>query len=165
LLKTDSSGNIRGQKPGKKSAAGSERETAMQAFSKSSIWTVAGFAFVGGLVLLAPMEASAQFNIEGIIRGAIQQGCCYGGGGGGGYYRSRSSGSGYTRHVKSHQNDDSASAPVDKSKERDATQVEAPNNNVARQQPSAPPPSPDTSTRQTSAARVNDDQPAFSPSR
>jgi hypothetical protein len=163
LLKTDSSGNIRGQKPGKKSTAGSERETAMQAFSKSSIWTVAGFAFVGGLVLLAPTEASAQFNIEGIIRGAIQQGCCYGGGG---YYRSRSSGSGYTRHVKSHQNDDTASAPVDKTKERDATQVEAPNNNVARQQPSAPASSqPDTSTRQTSAARGNDDQPAFSPSR
>ena len=143
-----------------------EAEMVMQGFGKSSIWTAAGFVFVGGLVLLQPTEASAQFNIEGIIRGAIQQGCCYGGGGGGGYYRSRSSGSGYTRHVKSHQNDDSASAPVDKTKERDATQVEAPNNNVARQQPSAPPPSqPDTSTRQTSAAHGNDDQPAFAPSR
>jgi hypothetical protein len=148
-----------------KSAVGSERETAMQGFSKSSIWTAAGFAFVGGLVLLQPTEASAQFNIEGIVRGALQQGCCYGGGYGGGTYQRRPSGSGATRHVKSHDNDDSASAPVDKSKERDATQVEAPNNNVARQQPSAPPPSPDTSTRQTSAARVNDDQPAFSPSR
>ena len=135
----------------------------MQGFSKSSIWTAAGFAFVGGLVLLQPTEASAQFNIEGIIRGAMQQGCCYGGGG---YYRSRSSGSGYTRHVKSHQNDNSASAPVDKTKEKDATQLEAPSNNVARQQPSAPASSqPDTSTRQTSAARGNDDQPAFSPSR
>jgi hypothetical protein len=143
-----------------------EAEMVMQGFGKSSIWTAAGFVFVGGLMLLPPTEASAQFNIEGIIRGAIQQGCCYGGGGGGGYYRSRSSGSGYTRHVKSHQNDDSASAPVDKTKERDATQVEAPSNNVARQQPSAPPPSqPDTSTRQTSAAHGNDDQPAFAPSR
>ncbi len=54
----------------------------MQGFSKSSIWTAAGFAFVCGLVLLQPTEASAQFNIEGIIRGAMQQGCCYGGGGG-----------------------------------------------------------------------------------
>ena len=143
-----------------------EAEMVMQGFGKSSIWTAAGFVFVGGLALLPPTEASAQFNIEGIIRGAIQQGCCYGGGGGGGYYRSRSSGSGYTRHVKSHQNDDSASAPVDKTKERDATQVEAPSNNVARQQPSAPPPSqPDNSTRQTSAAHGNDDQPAFAPSR
>lgn len=139
----------------------------MQAIRKSWIWTVAGFAFVCGLVLLQPTQASAQFNIEGIIRGAMQQGCCYGGGG---YYRSRSSGSGYTRHVKSHQNDDSASAPVDKTKERDATQVETPNNNVGnsgRQQLSAPVPSsqPDTPTRQTSAAHGNDDQPAFAPSR
>jgi hypothetical protein len=170
LLKTDSSGKIRGQNPGK-GAVGSERETAMQAFSKSSIWTAAGFAFVGGLVLLQPTEASAQINIEGIIRGALQQpGCCYGGGGygggGGGTYQRRSSGSGGTRQVKSHKDDDSASAPVDKTKEKDATQLEAPNSNVARQQPSAPPPSqPDTSTRQTSAARGNDDQPAFSPSR
>jgi hypothetical protein len=139
----------------------------MQGFGKSSIWTAAGFAVAGGLVLLQPTQASAQFNIEGIVRGALQQqGCCYGGGGG--YYRNR--GSGTTRHVKSPQKDDSASAPVDKTKERDATQVETPNNNVAssgRQQLSAPAPSsqPDTSTQQTSAAHGNDDQPAFSPSR
>lgn len=138
----------------------------MQGFGKSSIWTAAGFAFVGGLVLLQPTQASAQFNIEGIVRGALQQqGCCYGGGG---YYRNR--GSGTTRHVKSPQKDDSASAPVDKTKERDATQVETPTNNVAssgRQQLSAPAPSsqPDTSTQQTSATHGNDDQPAFSPSR
>jgi hypothetical protein len=143
----------------------------MHGFGKSSMWTAAGFALVGGLVLLQPTQASAQFNIEGIIRGALQQqGCCYGGGGGG-YYRNRSSGSGATRHVKSPQKDDSASAPVDKSKERDATQVDGPNNNVAsgRQQlsgpPPPPPPQPDTSSKQTSAAHGNDDQPAFAPSR
>ena len=137
----------------------------MQGFGKSSIWTAAGFAVAGGLVLLQPTQASAQFNIEGIVRGALQQqGCCYGGGG---YYRNR--GSGTTRHVKSPQKDDSAPAPVDKTKERDATQVESPNNNnvpSGRQQLSAPAPSqPDTSTRQTSAAHGNDDQPVFAPSR
>ena len=140
----------------------------MQGFGKSSMWTAAGFAFVSGLVLMQPTQASAQFNIDGIIRGALQQqGCCYGGGGG--YYRNRSSGSGATRHVKSPQKDDSAPAPVDKTKERDATQVESPNNNnvpSGRQQLSAPAPSqPDTSTRQTSAAHGNDDQPVFAPSR
>ena len=132
----------------------------MHGIGKSSIWTAAGFAFVSGLVLLAPTQASAQFNIEGIIRGAIQQG-------GGGYYRNRSPGSGTTRPAKSRQNDDSAPV-VDKTKEKDATQVEAPNNNAAsgRPQSSAPPPSqPDPPTRQTSATRGNDDQPAFSPSR
>jgi hypothetical protein len=167
LLKAEPSGNIRA-KSREKSAVGSERETAMHGFGNSSMWTAAGFAFVGGLVLLQPTEASAQFNIEGIIRGALQQqGCCYGGGGGG-YYRNRSSGSGATRHVKSPQKDDSAPAPVDKTKERDATQVESPNNNApsGRQQLSAPAPSqPDTSTRQTSAAHGNDDQPVFAPSR
>jgi hypothetical protein len=168
LLKADSSGNFRG-KSREKSTVGSERETAMQGFGKSSMWTVAGFVLVGGLVLLQPTQASAQFNIEGIIRGALQQqGCCYGGGGGGSYQR-RSSGSGSTRHVKSHQNDDSAPAPVDKSKEKDATQIEAPNSNVARQQlsgpPPAPPPQPETSAKPPSAGRSNDDQPAFAPSR
>ena len=141
----------------------------MHGFGKSSMRTAAGFAFVGGLVLLQPTEASAQFNIEGIIRGALQQqGCCYGGGGG--YYRNRSSGSGATRHVKSPQKDDSA--PVDKTKEKDATQLEPPNTAVAgRQQLSGPPPTssrpaePEVPTRQSGAPHGNDDQPAFAPSR
>jgi hypothetical protein len=132
---------------------------------KSSIWTVAGFACVSG-VLLLPTQASAQFNIDGLIRGALQQGCCYGGG-----YQNRggSGGSGVTRHTKSHDNDDSA---PDKTKEKDATQVESANNGAAgRSQPSGPAPSPsrsvesDASTKQTSAPSGNDDQPAFSPSR
>jgi hypothetical protein len=131
---------------------------------KASVWAVAGLAAVSG-VLLLPREASAQFNIEGIIRGALQQqGCCYGGGG---YYRNR--GSGTSRRVTSHQNNDAGSAPVDKTKEKDATQLEPPSNNAAsgRQQLSAPVPSSqsDTATRQTSTAHGNDDQPAFTPSR
>jgi hypothetical protein len=141
---------------------------AMHGTGKSSIWTAAGFAFVSGLLLLQPTQASAQFNIEGLIRGAIQQqGCCYGGGGG---YRYRS-GSGSNRTAKSHKDDDSG--PVDKSKEKDATQVESANNNgpSGRQQPGGPAQNPsrsvesDASTKQTSSAHGNDDQPAFSPSR
>jgi hypothetical protein len=168
LLKADSSGSIR-RVNGKKAAIGSERETAMHGIGKSSIWTAAGFAFVSGLLLLQPTQASAQFNIEGLIRGAIQQqGCCYGGGGGNYHYRS---GSGSSRTAKSHKDDDSA--PVDKTKEKDATQVESANNNgpSGRQQPAGPAQNPsrsvesDASTKQTSSARGNDDQPAFSPSR
>ena len=139
----------------------------MRGIGKPSTWTALGFAFVCGLVLLQPTQSSAQFNIEGIIRGALQQqGCCYGGG----YYRGRSSGSGTTRHVKSPQKDDSA--PVDKTKEKDATQLEPPNTAVAgRQQLSGPPPAasrpaePEVPTRQSGAAHGNDDQPAFAPSR
>jgi len=144
---------------------GAERETAMHGIGKSSIWSVAGFAFASGLLLLQPTQASAQFNIEGLIRGALQQGCCYGGRG----YHYRS-GSGSSRTVKSHKDDDSG--PVDKSKEKDATQVESPNNNgpSGRSQPGGPVQSPsrsvesDASTRQSSSSAGND-QPAFSPSR
>jgi hypothetical protein len=145
----------------------------MHRFGRSSIWTAAGFAFVSGLLLL-PTQSSAQYiNIEGMIRGALQGGGFQpyngggGGGGGDGYVRRRAN-SGYTnRHVKS-QPKEQESAPVDKSKERDATQVESANNNVpsGRQSLAAPaPPPPDTSSRQSSPARSGGDEPAFSPSR
>src|ERR1700685_1889689 len=143
-----------------------KRETASHGIGKSSIWTVAGFAFVSGLLLLQPTQAAAQFNIEGLIRGAIQQqGCCYGC-----VYHYRSAAGG-SRTAKSHKDDDSA--PVDKTKEKDATQVESANNNGpgGRQQPAGPAQSPsrsvesDASTRQPSSASGTDDQPAFSPSR
>jgi hypothetical protein len=150
----------------------------MHRFGKSSIWTAAGFAFVSGLLLL-PTQSSAQYiNIEGMIRGALQGGGFQpyngggGGGGGDGYVRRRAS-SGYTnRHVRSQPKEQEA-APVDKSKERDATQVESANNNVpsgrqnlAAPAPAPPPaaPAPDT-TRQTGSARGSGDEPAFSPSR
>ena len=140
----------------------------MHGFGKSSMWTAAGFAVVGGLVLLQPTEASAQFNIEGIIRGALQQqGCCYGG------YRYRGGSGNSGRHATSHNNNNNANtdaAPPDKSKEKDATQLEAPNSAVAgRQQLSGPAPSrpaePVVPTQQTSAPRVSDDQPTFTPAR
>ena len=39
-------------------------------------------ALLAGTATLMTTQASAQFNIEGIVRGAISQGCC-----GGGYSR------------------------------------------------------------------------------
>lgn len=145
----------------------------MHRFGKSSIWTAAGFAFVSGLLLL-PTQSSAQYiNIEGMIRGALQGGGIQpyngggGGGGGDGYVRRRAS-SGYTnRHVKSQPKEQEA-APVDKSKERDATQVESANNNVpsGRQSLSAPAPAlAPAAPPPTTPARSGGDEPAFSPSR
>ena len=145
----------------------------MHRFGKSSIWTAAGFAFVSGLLLL-PTQSSAQYiNIEGMIRGALQGGGFQpyngggGGGGGDGYVRRRAS-SGYTnRHVKSQPKEQEA-APVDKSKERDATQLESANNNVpsGRQSLAAPAPAPSAAAPPpTSSARSGGDEPAFSPSR
>src|ERR1700680_984049 len=142
----------------------------MHRFGKSSIWTAAGFAFVSGLLLL-PTQSSAQYiNIEGMIRGALQGGGFqpYNGGGGGDGYVRRRANSGYTnRHVKSQPKEQEA-APVDKSKERDATQVESAKHNVpsGRQSLAAPAPAPaapppDTSSRQASPARSGGDEPAF----
>jgi hypothetical protein len=145
----------------------------MHGFGKSSMWTAAGFAVVGGLVLLQPTEASAQFNIEGIIRGALQQqGCCYGGGG----YRYRWGSGNSGHHATSHNNNNANTdaAPPDKSTEKDATQLEPPNTAAAagrQQQLSGPAPAtsrsaePDVPTRQSSAPHVSDDQPTFAPAR
>ena len=141
----------------------------MERDGKSSLLAVAGLA--SGVLLVLPTQAAAQFNIEGLIRGAIQQqGCCYGGG-----YQYRGGGSGYTgrRTTTKSQNNNDDSAPVDKTKEKDATQVESPNNGVVgrQQEPSGPAPSASRSvessspTRQTSAASNSDDQPSFTPSR
>jgi hypothetical protein len=145
----------------------------MHRFGKSSIWTAAGFAFVSGLLLL-PTQSSAQYiNIEGMIRGALQGGGFQpynggGGGGGGDGYVHRRASSGYTnRHVKSQPKEQEA-APVDKSKERDATQLESANNNVpsGRQSLAAPAPAPSAAAPPpTSSARSGGDEPAFSPSR
>jgi hypothetical protein len=145
----------------------------MHRFGKSTIWTAAGFAFVSGLLLL-PTQSSAQYiNIEGMIRGALQGGGFQpyngggGGGGGGGYVRHRAS-SGYTSHHVRSEPKEQESAPVDKSKERDATQVESANNNgpSARQSLAAPAPAPaPAAPPPTSSARSGGDEPAFSPSR
>jgi hypothetical protein len=151
----------------------------MHRFGKSSIWTAAGFAFVSGLLLL-PTQSSAQYiNIEGMIRGALQGGGIQpyngggGGGGGDGYVRRRAS-SGYTsRHVRS-QPKEQEPAPVDKSKERDATQVDSASNNAPGGRQSlaapaaaapAPAPPPPAAPPPTSPARSGGDEPAFSPTR
>jgi hypothetical protein len=123
---------------------------------------------------LLPTQSSAQYiNIEGMIRGALQGGGFQpynggGGGGGGDGYVHRRASSGYTnRHVKSQPKEQEA-APVDKSKERDATQLESANNNVpsGRQSLAAPAPAPSAAAPPpTSSARSGGDEPAFSPSR
>ncbi len=142
---------------------GSEREISMCGISKSSVWMAAALVFLCGLLLLLPTEASAQFNIDGIIRGALQHG--YNGG-----YGTRS-----TRHAKSHakrdNDDDSAS---DKGKEKDATQ-EGSTNNSSSTHPQPPGPAAHDSarsvetdapaTRSAGANKAYDDQPAFSPAR
>jgi hypothetical protein len=172
IAKTRFIGQYPQYKSSKKAGIGSKRETAMHRFGKFSIWTAAGLVCVSGLLLL-PTPSSAQYiNIEGMIRGALRGGGIApyngggGGGGGGGYVRHRAS-SGYTsRHVRA-QPKEQDPAPVDRNKERDATQVESASSAPSTRTMSAPPPPPppDTSARQTSAAPRGNDEPSFSPSR
>jgi hypothetical protein len=130
----------------------------MGGIGKSSVWMATGFVMAGGLLILAPTEASAQFpNIDSIIRGAMQHPY------GGGYYR----GSGSSHHSKSH-DDSSNNAPV---KEKDATQDESQTANGGARTSGT---SQNTIRSQTSDAapqssgppsRVTNDQPSFAPSR
>jgi hypothetical protein len=145
------------------SLTGSGQENAMRGIGKFSLGMAAALVCVSGSLLLIPSEASAQFNIPGLI--------IRGGPGPFGYgYRSRS-----THHEKSHakHDDDSSSSSSDKGKEKDATQVESSGGTSAgHSQPAGPaqntPRSVETdapSTQSAGANKVYDDQPAFSPSR
>jgi hypothetical protein len=139
-------------------------EGSMAGTGKPSI--VAAFIVAWGLVGLVPTAAMAQFPIPMIPNFGF---------GGPQHYRSGSSH--YSTHSHSHQTEDKA--PVDKTKERDATQPDSTasaSTTQRQQQTSSPPPShdaapsggSDASTSASQAAppkKTNDDQPAFQPSR
>jgi hypothetical protein len=140
----------------------------MRVFSKSSILTAVALV-AGGILLWAPTQASAQFNIEGMIRGAMGHPYY-----GNGEYRSRSS----SHHAKSHskQDDDTTAdkgEKSDKNKEKDATQVEAPSNNTSSHPSASASPVQDASrsvetdapARPSGGSAPSSDQPAFAPSR
>jgi hypothetical protein len=122
--------------------------------------------------LLLPTEASAQFNIEGMIRGAIGGGCCYRGG-----YRHHVERS-ESRHAKrsKHEDDDADNSDKAKSKdkeEKDATKEQPTATASAHQQQPAGPAhdaphsaESDAPAKPTpSSSKSYDDQPAFSPIR
>ena len=129
----------------------------MAGTGKPSIVAAAAFVVACGLAALAPTAAMAQIPFPMIPNFNF----------GPQHYRSSGS-SHYSTRSRSH-HEVEKEAPVDKTKEKDATQLEPPSNNAAsgRQQLSAPVPSSqsDTATLQTSTGHGNDDQPAFQPSR
>lgn len=156
----------------------------MSGSGKSPVWMAAVLALLGGVLLLIPGQAMAQFNIEGMIRGAM-------GGyhGGGGYYRSRSyhhsSRHEESRHEASrhsrHEKDD-ADETSDKGKEKDATKDEAASANTgshgsashevvgaaptaAPQQASGGGDSSASNSSPPSNSKSSDDQPSFAPAR
>jgi hypothetical protein len=141
----------------------------MGGFGKVRAWLAAAVVFLGGALMLMPSQASAQFNIEGMIRGAM--------GGYHGGYRYHSSRH-YSRHEHEasrhsrHERDDDGDK-ADKTKEKDATKDEAASANagthaqpsggssgdVGPSEPTAAPQKPSNTNKPT------DDQPAFSPAR
>jgi hypothetical protein len=144
--------------------------------SKSSLGTAVAFVFVSVITMWAPTEASAQFNIEGIIRGAI---------GHGGGHRYRGGSSHHRGHTSSrHEREDSDSANSnknnDKGKDKDALDENASSHgsadtksdaNLSRRMPStstSSTPSRDAAQASDAAAtpsRASDDEPSFVPSR
>jgi hypothetical protein len=118
---------------------------------KASILTTAALVFGCGLSVLIPTAAMAQFPIPMIPNFNF----------GPQHYRSGSS------HSRSHSQREEEKAP-DKSKEKDATQVESNPTGAPQHQSSNPPaPSggPETSAKPTPSRKSEDDAPAFAPSR
>jgi hypothetical protein len=122
---------------------------------------VAAFVIACGLVGLVPTAAMAQFPIPMIpnFNFGPQQ-----------HYRSGSS------HYSTRSRPQEKEAPVDKTKEKDATQPDATTSAPRTQQTAGPPPSHDAAPSggsgtpaspppATPAKQNNDDQPAFAPSR
>jgi hypothetical protein len=133
----------------------------------SSLGAAAAFVFLSAMMMLAPTEASAQFNIEGMIRGAI----------GHGGYRHHGGGSSHHRgHSSRHERDDSDSASSDKGKDKDALDEGAssqrsgdtkPDAKLSRRLPSTPSRDAAQASDASSAkpSRTSDDEPSFAPSR
>jgi hypothetical protein len=172
LRRGDSSGKIcmRKRVPG----AAPGRSFSMSIFGRLPAWTAAAFTLVAGFLLLAPTDASAQVNIEGLIRGAIGHGI-------NGGYRGRSSsghhssGGGSTRGHSS--DDDSADkgTGTDKTKEKDARDEDtSPRDSklTAQKQPAGParevPQSVETDApvaKTAGPSRESNDEPSFTPTR
>ncbi len=139
--------------------------------SKSWLGTALAFIVASVLMMLAPATASAQFNIEGIIRGALGHGGYrHHARGGEGRHRERRHAS---RHERQHDED---SASSDKGKDKDALEENAtsqkggdgkPDAKVSRETPAAPSHDASQASDAVSAKpnKTSDDAPSFAPSR
>jgi len=138
-------------------------EGSMAGIGKPSI--VAAAAFIVGLVALAPTATMAQIPFPMIPNFNF----------GPQHYRSGSSHYSTRSHSR---HEEEKEAPVDKSKEKDATQPDSTASASAQQRQqlsgpprdaashdAAPPAGPSTPANPPPAQKTNDDQPAFQPSR
>jgi hypothetical protein len=134
----------------------------MQRLNQVLLGSAAVVALVSGAMMLSTTKASAQFDIGGIIRGAVAHGYY-----GGGSYRRRGRvhETRRDRHSKEAKEEDKdKQEKADKHEDKQVDQASAGNSgNSNRAEDKGPPPSPpaNNSTPQQPATTI----PAFSPSR
>jgi hypothetical protein len=137
----------------------------MYGYWKFVLRTGTAVALLAGTATLMTTPASAQFNIEGIVRGAISQGCC-------GYSRRHYGGVHESRHShrsKSDEADDDDSSKGKDDKAGDTkTDTKAdvkPASAVSRVDSRPDQGQPQTAASSPPTSKPNTDIPAFTPSR
>lgn len=137
-------------------------EISMQRLSKVLLGSAAAVALASGAVMLSTTEASAQFDIGGMIRGAMEHGYY-----GGGYRRrGRVHETRRERHSKEAKEEDKDKQDkADKHEDKQVDQAAGGNSgNSNRAEDKGPPSSPPPANSGTPKQPVAD-IPAFSPSR
>ena len=124
-------------------------------------------ALLAGTATLMTTQASAQFNIEGIVRGAISQGCC-----GGGYSRRHYGGVHKLRHGHRSKSDEADDEDSSKGKDDKASDTKTdtkadvkPASAVSRVNSRPDQGQPQTAASSPPTSKPNTDIPAFTPSR
>jgi len=124
-------------------------------------------ALLAGTATLMTTQASAQFNIEGIVRGAISQGCC-----GGGYSRRHYGGVHESRHGHRSKSDEADDEDSSKGKDDKASDTKTdtkadvkPASAVSRVDSRPDQGQPQTAASSPPTSKPNTDIPAFTPSR
>jgi hypothetical protein len=136
----------------------------MYGYWKLVLRTGTAVALLAGTATLMTTQASAQFNIEGIVRGAISQGCCYSRRHYGGGHESRH---GHRSKSDEADDDDSSKGKDDKASDTktDSKADVKPASAVSRVDSRPDQGQPQTAASSPPTSKPNTDIPAFTPSR
>jgi hypothetical protein len=137
----------------------------MYGYWKFVLRTGTAVALLAGTATLMTTPASAQFNIEGIVRGAISEGCC-------GYSRRHYGGVHESRHSHRSKSDEADDDDSSKGKDDKASDTKTdtkadvkPASAVSRVDSRPDQGQPQTAASSPPTSKPNTDIPAFTPSR
>ena len=138
----------------------------MHRYHKVALKAATAVALAWSAAMFTTSQASAQFGLEGIIRGAMSHGCC----GGGGYSRHHR---GRVHELRHHRGSKDEDADDDGSKGKDKDTKAADNRTDMKPAsavkvdlaPKQDQPQTTVSSAPTWPAKANTDMPAFTPSR